>query len=155
MIRFPGETTVRINYVTCGGEHLFAISRLNELFGWGRNQEGQLGLGFISDYVAEPALIKEIAHKNIQQICCGDNYSAAVSAFGEVFVAGNLENGKLGLGSSMKKGFLMSFTLIQGLVPIKYVCCGPNHMLAISDFNSELHELKDGSTYAWGLNHKG
>ncbi len=49
----------------------------------------------------------------------------------------------------------MNFTIIQGLAPIKYLCCGPNHMLAISDFNSELHDLKDGSTYAWGRNHKG
>lgn len=31
-------------------------------------------------------------------IACGDNYSAAVSAFGEIFVTGNLEGGKLGLG---------------------------------------------------------
>ena len=65
LIRFPGESTVRISYVACGGEHIFAISRMNELFGWGRNDEGQLGLGYVTDYTAEPTLIRDIAHKNI------------------------------------------------------------------------------------------
>lgn len=45
---------------------MFAVSRMTELFGWGRNEEGQLGLGLISEYVYEPTLIREIAHKNIQ-----------------------------------------------------------------------------------------
>lgn len=45
---------MRINYIACGGEHIFATSRTNELYGWGRNEEGQLGLGIISDYVNEP-----------------------------------------------------------------------------------------------------
>lgn len=112
LIRFPGESLVRINYIACGGEHIFAISRMNELFGWGRNDEGQLGLGFVSDFTAEPTLIRDIAHKNIQMIACGDNYSAAVSAFGEVYVTGNLEGGKLGLGQALKKGYLLNFTLI-------------------------------------------
>jgi alpha-tubulin suppressor-like RCC1 family protein len=40
LLRFPGEHSVRISFVACGGEHLFAISRMNELFGWGRNDEG-------------------------------------------------------------------------------------------------------------------
>ncbi len=65
LIRFPGESSVKISSVACGGEHIFAISRIQELFGWGRNDEGQLGLGYISDYVSDPTLIKEIAHKNI------------------------------------------------------------------------------------------
>ena len=65
LIRFPGDSIVRIASVACGGEHIFAISKSNELFGWGRNEEGQLGLGFLSTMVYEPTLIKEIAHKNI------------------------------------------------------------------------------------------
>ena len=40
LIRFSGDLAVRVSYVACGGEHIFAITRMNELFGWGRNEEG-------------------------------------------------------------------------------------------------------------------
>jgi len=44
----------RVQFVACGGEHIFAITRNNEIYSWGRNENGQLGLGFISNYVSEP-----------------------------------------------------------------------------------------------------
>lgn len=40
LIKFPSDNTTRIKFIACGGEHLFAISRINEVFGWGRNNEG-------------------------------------------------------------------------------------------------------------------
>jgi len=155
LIRFSGDSAVKISSIACGGSHLFAISRTNELFGWGKNDEGQLGLGFISDYVSDPMLIRDIAHKSITSIACGDNYSAAISAFGELFVTGSLEGGKLGVGSALIQGFLLNFTMIQDLVSIKYVSCGPSHMLAISEYNSDNPTIKDGSTYSWGRNLRG
>lgn len=65
LIKFPGGSLVRVQFVACGGEHIFAITRNNELYGWGRNEEGQLGLGNISDFVNQPQLIKDLVHKNI------------------------------------------------------------------------------------------
>ena len=44
---------------------MFAITRNHELYGWGRNEEGQLGLGNIADVVNQPQLIKDLVHKNI------------------------------------------------------------------------------------------
>jgi alpha-tubulin suppressor-like RCC1 family protein len=79
-------------------------------------------------------LITDIAHKSIQFIACGDNYSAAVSQFGEVFVTGNVEGGKLGLGKAYTSGLLLNFMIIPDLPPIKSVACGPSHMLALSEF---------------------
>lgn len=41
LIHFSGETQVKINFIACGGEHLFAITNItNELYGWGRNDDG-------------------------------------------------------------------------------------------------------------------
>lgn len=65
LIKFPGGSTVRVQFIACGGEHIFAITRSNELYGWGRNEEGQLGLGNISEMVNQPQLIKDLVHKNI------------------------------------------------------------------------------------------
>lgn len=77
---------------------MFAKTHLDEIFGWGRNDEGQLGCGFITEKINEPMKIIELCNKNIKQIEGADNYSAALSNYGEVYVAGSLEGGKLGLG---------------------------------------------------------
>ena len=81
---------------------MFAIPKSGELFGWGRNSHGQLGLGYISESVTEPTLIKQIAHKSIVKVQCGDNYSAVITSFGELFVTGCMKDGKLGLGEGFK-----------------------------------------------------
>ena len=88
-------------------------------------------------------------------MAAGDNYTATVTMFGEVFVTGSLEGGKLGLGQAWKQGFLLHFTMIPDLHSIKYVACGPSHMLAISDYNHEANDGRDGSTYVWGRNRRG
>ena len=62
-----------------------------------------------------------------------------------------MENGKLGIGESWDQGVILNFEMIPKLQGIKYIACGPNHMLAISDVNLK----QDGSTFAWGLNTKG
>ena len=55
-----------------------------------------------------------------------DNYTAALSIYGEVFVAGSLDGGKLGLGKGLKRGYQLSFTPISGsyLPPIEQISCG-------------------------------
>lgn len=76
-------------------------------------------------------------------------------------MTGSMENGKLGVGHSWKQGLLLNFTKVQKLPPIKFVVCGPNHMVAISENNTNeigggvsnktsSTEKRDGSSYAWG-----
>lgn len=31
--------------IACGGHHMMALTQKGELWGWGRNEEGQLGTG--------------------------------------------------------------------------------------------------------------
>ena len=45
-------------------------------------------------------------------MACGNDYSAALSLFGEVFTTGNSEYGKLGLGEAIISGNIMNFTKI-------------------------------------------
>jgi alpha-tubulin suppressor-like RCC1 family protein len=66
-----------------------------------------------------------------------------------MYVTGNMDNGKLGLGSAWSSGVLLNFTHNQTLQKIKYVTCGPNHMLAITDNKSDSTDPRSG-IYAWG-----
>lgn len=130
LIKFPSDSKVKILSIAAGGEHIFAVSSTQELYGWGKNKEGQLGIGSISEYEHEPTLVRKL--ESIVQAYCGDNYSACVSAYGEVYVTGSLEGGKLGLGNAYTDGYLLDFTLVPNIPPIASLACGPNHMLAIA-----------------------
>lgn len=39
-IRFPGDHAPKIVNIACGGEHLIAVSKVHEVFSWGRNDDG-------------------------------------------------------------------------------------------------------------------
>jgi alpha-tubulin suppressor-like RCC1 family protein len=54
LINIGGEAKKRVKFIACGGEHIFAITRNNETYSWGRNEKGQLGIGYISTYISEP-----------------------------------------------------------------------------------------------------
>jgi len=153
LIKFPGESRLKMLSIAAGGEHIFAVSSTQELYGWGKNKEGQLGIGSISEYEHEPTLVRKV--DSITSAYCGDNYSACVSAYGEVYVAGSLEGGKLGLGDAYTDGYILDFTLVPGLPTVDSLACGPNHMLAISSYSKDKTQDKDGMVYAWGLNSRG
>lgn len=39
-VDFPFTQKNKITYIACGGDHAFAQSTLDEVYGWGRNDEG-------------------------------------------------------------------------------------------------------------------
>jgi alpha-tubulin suppressor-like RCC1 family protein len=78
-----------------------------------------------------------------------------VSIYGKLYVSGSCEHGKLGLGKSLRHGFVQLFTQVKDLPPMEFIACGPFHMLAISRYNSKKPTLQSGVTYSWGKNHKG
>lgn len=161
-IQFELTYKDKIIYVACGGEHIFARSSLDKVFGWGRSDEGQLGVGLITEKIESPMLVKELSYQEIKQICCGENYSAALTKYGAVFVTGSLSGGKLGLGKGQKRGYQLTFKVIprSDLPEVEYISCGLHHMLAITKFNDQDWQggagfAGNGKTYAWGRNSRG
>ena len=103
-IVFP-QPDVKISIVACGAYHVIVKSSLDEIYGWGRSDEGQLGIGYLCEKITQPEQIKDLSYQGIKQICCEDNYSAALTYNGNIFVAGALDGGRLGLGKGQKRGF--------------------------------------------------
>ncbi|KAG7490593.1 hypothetical protein JOB18_038791 [Solea senegalensis] len=58
------------------------------VFSWGMGQEGQLGLGEDRNHVSSPCLLSYSRLAKVTQIRAGDNYGAAVTAGGELFLWG-------------------------------------------------------------------
>ena len=47
--------SLRVKSISCGGDHLFAIMTDDKVYGWGRNDSAQLGIGLQQDYMNTPA----------------------------------------------------------------------------------------------------
>ena len=60
---FSMSAQYKVKQIACGGEHAFAVTRNEQVYGWGRNDSGQLGLGFIRDSVKEPYLVPSLENK--------------------------------------------------------------------------------------------
>ncbi|XP_063305478.1 probable E3 ubiquitin-protein ligase HERC1 isoform X3 [Pelobates fuscus] len=75
----PGLLGIFIEDIAVGAEHTLALSSAGEVYAWGSNSEGQLGLGH-TNHVREPTLTTALQGKNIRQISAGRCHSAAWTA---------------------------------------------------------------------------
>lgn len=69
--------------IACGGEHSLALTNDGELYAWGSNRDGQLGLG--SHIVSEikPKKISSLAAVPIAFIACGGHHTVVISKSGK------------------------------------------------------------------------
>ncbi|KAJ8402341.1 hypothetical protein AAFF_G00368300 [Aldrovandia affinis] len=72
----PALEGVFVEDIVVGAEHILALSSTGDVYAWGCNCEGQLGLGHSSP-VKEPTLVTALQGKNILQISAGRCHSAA------------------------------------------------------------------------------
>uniref|UniRef100_A0A1A8FK92 HECT-type E3 ubiquitin transferase n=1 Tax=Nothobranchius korthausae TaxID=1143690 RepID=A0A1A8FK92_9TELE len=72
----PSLEGLFIEDIAVGCEHVLVLSSTGDVFAWGCNSDGQLGLGH-SNPVKEPTLISALHGKNIRQISAGRCHSSA------------------------------------------------------------------------------
>ncbi|KAL4641964.1 putative E3 ubiquitin-protein ligase HERC1 isoform X1 [Arapaima gigas] len=75
----PALSGIFIKDIAVGAEHTVALSSTGDVYSWGSNSEGQLGLGH-TNHVREPTLVTALQGKNIHQISAGRCHSAAWTA---------------------------------------------------------------------------
>lgn len=74
-----------------------------ELFTWGQNTHGQLGVGSRTTLTSEPQLVERLKGVPLAQIAAGGDHSMCVSLSGAVFSWGKNSSGQLGLGDMKGK----------------------------------------------------
>ena len=97
--------------------HLF-LKESGELFAFGRNNYGQLGLGD-NENRNVPTLVMQ--DKEIQQIVCGCYHSFILKESGELFAFGWNYYGQLGLGDNKDRNIP---TLVMQDKKIRQIVCG-------------------------------
>ncbi|XP_027205306.2 putative E3 ubiquitin-protein ligase HERC4 [Dermatophagoides pteronyssinus] len=133
--------------ISCGSNHCLVLSEAGQLFSWGCNLFGQLGLGNREEYeISKPSLIKKLAPKQIIQISCGGNHCLALAKNGEVYSWGSNAFGQLGLGNS---GYCLSTPMLLislQWTPVRQIAAGGSHSAILSC---------TGAIYVWGKNEFG
>lgn len=74
-----------------------------ELFTWGQNTHGQLGVGSQTTLTSKPQLVERLKGVPLAQIAAGGDHSMCVSLSGAVFSWGKNSFGQLGLGDTKGK----------------------------------------------------
>ncbi len=85
-----------VTQVVCGAHHTLCVTATSQVYAWGQNDHGQLGLG---DFHARrtPATVDGLWALPVLQLAAGDSHSAALTSNGFLFSWGANDRGQLGL----------------------------------------------------------
>ncbi len=89
----------RVRLVSCSYYHSIVSCEDDKIFGFGRNDYGQLGLGHNDDKL-RPAPITFFHGQRIADIACGQYHSLVSVGSGGIFAFGKNDYGQLGVVSS-------------------------------------------------------
>ena len=107
----------------CGFEHTITLSDDGTVHSFGRNSEGELGLGHNSIYVSLPTPIPNLP--KINMVSCGFYFTVCVDDEGFIWSFGKNEHGQLGIGNTTNFNVPQK---LQDIPLVVYVTCGGDHI---------------------------
>ena len=132
-----------ITYNISNGDAHFIVDSKGEVYAWGSNEDGELGIGS-EDYSknqSEPVKINGLS--NIEKIYIQEHSIFAQTNIGEIYSWGDISHGILGVESEQN---INAPIKIEGLTGIKKLYLDYNVAFAINDL---------GEIYSWGDNSNG
>ncbi|BES87517.1 e3 ubiquitin-protein ligase [Nesidiocoris tenuis] len=115
--------THTIVQIACGYRHSLALTNRGELYAWGANDHGQLGIGRRSSVVPIPMVIASLHGLPLSYIACGANHTFVVSKSGAVYGWGKNMFGQLGLNQDADHIFPCQLKTLRS-IRVKYIACG-------------------------------
>merc|ERR1712244_45826 len=105
-----------MNSAVAGGAHVLAVDENKNVWGWGCNSSGQLGLQGAA-YRNAPQLIPDL--QGIVQVKAGKTHSLAINDDGCLFVFGYNAYGQLGLADLDNRYTPVALSSLDPLLNIK------------------------------------
>ncbi|XP_059624482.1 ultraviolet-B receptor UVR8 isoform X2 [Cornus florida] len=121
---------LRIKQIACGDSHCLAVTMEGEVQSWGRNQNGQLGLGTTEDSLV-PQRIAAFQGVSVKMVAAGAEHTAAVTEDGELYGWGWGRYGNLGLGDRNDRLIPQKVSGVNGETMV-LVACGWRHTISVS-----------------------
>jgi alpha-tubulin suppressor-like RCC1 family protein len=130
-----------VQAIDAGTVHSLALKNDGTVWAWGRNAEGQLGVGTFDFFYTTPVQVSNLS--DVQAIAAGDRYSLALKNDGTVWAWGSNDEGQLGDGTSTSSNTPVQ---VSGLSDVQDIAAGGFHALALKN---------DGTVWGWGRNVEG
>lgn len=123
---------IKASMVACGGYHSMIIDLDNNIYAFGANNFGQLGLNDTSHQFI-PTQIPDI---KARFVTCGAYFTIIIDLNDDIWSFGSNGFGQLGLGDRQNR--LCPIRIFNDIsIKIKYVSCGICHVMMI-DYNNNL-----------------
>ncbi|MFA6866250.1 MAG: hypothetical protein WCR54_01905, partial [Clostridia bacterium] len=132
----------KFNKIAIGETHTIALSDEGELYAWGNNSNGQLGLNSNLSYDI-PQYI-DVPNVKFSEVACGTDFSIALSNVGDLYVWGKNDKRQLGDNSTVDVNAPKKLEFEN--VKFSKIACGDSHITALST---------TGEIYSWGDNTSG
>ena len=101
-----------VTEISVGERHCLLRTRYNRIFGWGKNNHGQLGMGDTQTR-HKPTEILALTQIEMLQIECGGSHTAVLTKSGQIWCFGNNNNGQCGSNPDEKLQILRP-TKVEG-----------------------------------------
>ena len=121
--------------IAAGVGHTLMIDADGNVWAWGANEFGQLGIGSSDDQTG-PVKIDGLS--GIEAVAAGDTHSVALDSKGDVWVWGSNDKYQLGLGTTENSNIPVKLTTISG---VNVISAAGNYNLAVKT---------DGTLWSWG-----
>ncbi|CAI0405268.1 unnamed protein product [Linum tenue] len=131
--------SLKIRQIACGDSHCLAVTMDGEVQSWGRNQNGQLGLGTMEDALV-PHKIQAFQGIPIKMVAAGAEHTAAITEDGELYGWGWGRYGNLGLGDRNDR-LVPEKVSLANEEKMVIVACGWRHTISVSS---------SGGLYSYG-----
>ena len=135
-----GINNIQDVYTWASGNSVIAKDKEGNLYAWGNNEYGQLGIGNTDDQ-SIPKLIEEIS--NIEDVHINWGNVIAKDKNGNLYAWGNNEYGQLGIGSTDGQTIPTSIAEISNIEDI------------YTDGDIVIAKESNGKLYSWGRNDYG
>ena len=118
--------------MAAGENHSLILTKSGQLYSFGFNSQGQLGLNNTQNYCV-PTLVESMQSLKIIQIAAGRNHSVALDNKNDVYACGSGQDGQLGLpnSESMRKSFTHVLSLLS--VNVVKIYAGGFHSWVVLD----------------------
>ncbi|XP_030261753.1 probable E3 ubiquitin-protein ligase HERC6 [Sparus aurata] len=140
--RVPTPMPIPVIQVACGNSHSLALTKGGDVYSWGLNSHGQLGLGKEVSLLYTPHLVFALTGVAVTQISAGATHTLFLTLPGLVYCCGANKSGQLGVNRVDERG-RFNICVVPALRPlgVSFISCGEAHSAVLT---------KDGEVFTFG-----
>ncbi|KAL6107277.1 uncharacterized protein ACO6RY_10950 [Pungitius sinensis] len=131
---------IPVSQVACGSQHSVALTKGGQVYTWGQNSRGQLGLGSSKTCTDSPRRLGGLSALPLVQVAAGGEQSFALCVSGAVLGWGRNHRGQLGLGDTTDRPKPTPVCYLN-TKKSSHISCGKEHTAVLT---------KDGAVFTFG-----